>query len=147
MNKTTDLLNELIEIARDGRQFYLDAATKVSGADIQQVFRTQANVREQLINDLSQHVVLRGDVASRDETMAGKTRKLYAEILATLSSDQDAVYIGQLEEVEDRLLGHYRKALEDAESEDVRRVLVLHMPTVQAAHDRMKSLKRKKNAA
>lgn len=147
MKKSTDLLNELIEIARDGKQFYLDAATKVSGADVQQVFRTQANVREQLINDLSQHVVLRGDVASRDETLVGKTRKLYAEILATLSSDRDGIYISHLEEVEDRLLDHYRKALDDAESEDVRRVLVLHMPTVQSAHDRMKSLKRKKHAA
>jgi uncharacterized protein (TIGR02284 family) len=147
MNKSTDLLNELIEIARDGKKFYLDAATKVTGAEVQQVFRTQASAREQLINDLSQHVVIRGEVASRDETLVGITRKLYAEILATLSSDRDGVYINQLEEVEDRLLDHYRKALEQAESEDVRRVLVSHMPTVQAAHDRMRALKRKKHAA
>lgn len=147
MNKSTDLLNELIEIARDGKKFYLDAATKVTGAEVQQIFRAQASAREQLINDLSQHVVTRGEVASRDETLVGITRKLYAEILATLSSDRDGVYINQLEEVEDRLLDHYRKALEQAESEDVRRILISHMPTVQAAHDRMRALKRNKHAA
>lgn len=147
MNKSTDLLNELIEIARDGKKFYLDAAAKVTDGEVQQIFRTQANVREQLINTLSQHVVIRGDIASREETLVGMTRKLYAEILATLSSDRDGIYIQQLEEVEDRLLEHYRKALEVAESEDVRRVLVQHMPIVQAAHDRMKALKRKKQAA
>lgn len=147
MNKSTDLLNELIEIARDGKKFYLDAAAKVTDGEVQLIFRTQANVREQLINTLSQHVVIRGDIASREETLVGMTRKLYAEILATLSSDRDRVYISQLEEVEDRLLEHYRKALEVAESEDVRRVLVQHMPIVQAAHDRMKALKRKKQAA
>ncbi len=147
MNRSTDLLNELIEIARDGERFYLDAATKVTGAEVQQIFRAQAGAREQLINDLSKHVVTRGEVASRDETLVGMTRKLYAEILATLSSDRDGVYIDQLEEVEDRLLDHYSDALEQAESEDVRRVLVGHMPTVQATHDRMKALKRKKQAA
>lgn len=147
MNKSTDLLNELIEISRDGRKFYLDAAAKVEDPEVHRVFTTQASVREQLINDLSRHVIVRGEIASLDETLVGKTRKLYAEILATLSNDRDRVYIAQLEEVEDRLLEQFHHALEQAESEDVRRVLVGHIPMVQAAHDRMRALKKKKHAA
>jgi hypothetical protein len=57
------------------------------------------------------------------------------------------VYIKQLQEVENRLLHNYRQALQEADSEEARRVLMGHMPTVQAAHERMKILRQKKLAA
>jgi uncharacterized protein (TIGR02284 family) len=141
MRKATDRLNELIEIARDGSKFYLDAAKKVKSPDLRAVFTTQANVREQLINDLSKHVVGRGDLPSEGETLVGKTRQFYADTLAKISNDKEQVYIDQLEETEDRLLEKFREALEHTESEDARKVLIDDLPTVQAAHDRMKNLK------
>jgi len=147
MNKSTELLNELIEAARDGRKFYLDAASKVEDAEVYQVFSTQACAKELLINDLSQHVVAHGAIASEDETLVGKTRMLYAEILAALSADRDRIYVAQLEEVEGRLLERFRRALKETESEDVRRMLSGHITTVRAGHERMKMLKHRKRAA
>lgn len=142
MKKATDRLNELIEIARDGNKFYLEAAKKVSDPDVRAVFTTQANVREQLISDLSKCVVGRGDLPAEGETMLGKTRQLYADTLAKIKDDKERVYINQLEEAEDQLLEKFREALEHTESEEARKVLVDDMPIVQAAHDRMKTLKK-----
>ncbi len=147
MNQSTDLLNTLIEVSRDGLKFYSDAASKVKDPDVRAVFETQANAREQLINDLSRHVNVRGAAASRDETFIGKSSKFYADAMARLKSDSDSVYIKQLAEAESRLLDHFRSALEEVETEEVRRVLVGHMPIVQAAYDRMKALKQDKLAA
>lgn len=147
MNQSTDLLNTLIEVSRDGQKFYSDAANKVKDPDVRTVFETQANAREQLINDLSRHVAVRGESASSDETFVGRTRKLYADTLAKLKTDSDGVYIKQLAEAESRLLNHFREALEAVDTEEVRRVLVGHMPIVQAAHDRMRELKQSKLAA
>src|SRR5882724_11127481 len=132
MNRSSGVLNELIEIARDGEQFYLDAATKAREPRIQEVFNDMARVRRALINDLSIHVSARGDEPSRDRTVLGTSRKLYAEILATVTEDRDAVYIDQLEQMEDRLLQHYEDALKDPPSPAVADILQRHLLTVRA---------------
>lgn len=147
MDKSTDLLNDLIEIARDGRQFYLDAAGRAQDPEMRQVFNDQAELRGQLVDDLSGHVAHKGETASQDETLAGRTRKLYAAVLAAISRDREGVYVAQLGEVEDRMLAHYRRAMDEVESEDVRRILVGYLPTVETAHDRMKRLQQRKMAA
>ena len=59
MNDQTEFLNDLIEIARDGEQFYLDAAGKVPHVDIQKTFREMAAVRSSLIRDLVTGEVVR----------------------------------------------------------------------------------------
>ena len=134
-------LNDLIEIARDGERFYLDAASRVRSAQLRSVFRELAEVRQRLIDDLARHVSARGEAPSQHATAWGRTRKLYARVLAAIRSDEEAAYIGELEQAEDRLLERYRSALEHAPTEEIRRVLQRHLLTVKAAHDSMKALK------
>ena len=138
--KSADMLNELIEITRDGERFYLDAAKKVRSQELKGIFRQMAQVRQDLIDDLGDQVLARGDVPSGDRTLAGTARKLYADALATIRADEEPVYVAELEEAEDRLLDHYRGALDEAPL-PVREILERHLPTVRAAHSRMKRLK------
>lgn len=140
MRGTTELLNELIEIARDGEKFYRIVAEKTESPAMRDIFREQSDVRSQFIEDLSQYVAADGEIPSDDTTLLGTARKLYTELRAKLSSDSDAVYISELEQMEDRLLEHYQQALEESGTE-IRRLLQSHLPTVQAAHERMRALK------
>jgi uncharacterized protein (TIGR02284 family) len=146
MKRSADILNELIEIARDGQHFYLEAADRTRHPGVRDMFRAQAAVRDHLIRDLSHHVVAEGDAPSAQTTLLGDARKLYAEILAKLSSNSDAVYVSQLEEMEDRLVSHYKTALKEAGQDEVRRILQSHLPTVLSAHERMRELKHKQAA-
>jgi uncharacterized protein (TIGR02284 family) len=141
MTNATALLNDLIEVARDGQRFYMEAATKVDSPQLKDIFRDLARVREELITDLDQHVLDRGQAPSTDKTIVGTLRKTYAKLLATITRDNEKVYIDELEEAEDRLLAHYREALAQAPSESVRSVLQQHLLTVEAAHDAMRALK------
>src|SRR5690348_18244502 len=140
MRGTIELLNELIEIARDGEKFYRVAAEKTESPAMRDIFREQSSVRSQFIEDLSQYVAADGETPSDDTTLLGTARKLYTELRARLSSDSDAVYVSELEQMEDQLLEHYQQALEESGTE-IRRLLQSHLPTVQAAHDRMRALK------
>jgi uncharacterized protein (TIGR02284 family) len=70
----------------------------------------------------------------------GKLRHAYADARATLSSDEEATYVAQLEEAEDRILHAFEDALESAEP-DVRALLAVEMPKVRACHNRMRDLK------
>jgi uncharacterized protein (TIGR02284 family) len=139
--KSADMLNELIEITRDGERFYLDAARKVRSQELRGIFRQMAQVRQDLIDDLGDHVLARGEVPSDERTLAGTARKLYADMLATIRADEETAYVAELEEAEDRLLDRYSEALDEAPTAPVREILERHLPTVRAAHSRMRRLK------
>lgn len=138
---SADLLNDLLEVARDGERFYRDAAEKVQTPALRGTFRQMAELRQRLMDDLAQHVTARGERPSDTRTLGGRARQAYADALASLRENQEEVYIRQLEAVEDRLLRHYENALGHASSEGVRRILQRHLLTVRAAHDRMRMLR------
>lgn len=147
MSKSTDLVNELIEIARDGREFYLDAARSTLDPELKSSFEGQSDLRKRLIEDLSRDVEGHGDDASRGETIAGRTRKLYSAVVASLKKDPQGIYLEQLGEVEDRLLVRFRHVLDAVETEQLRRVLKGYLPMIEAANNQMKALSREKKAA
>lgn len=147
MNRSTDALNELIKVARDGERFYLDASQKADSEALREIFRDMAEVRRQLMADLGKHVLERGETPSGSGTLTGTSHKLYAELLARLSRDADARYIAELEETEDRLLEQYRRALEKATSDEVGRILERHLLTVRATHHRMRALRQQIEAS
>ncbi len=66
-------------------------------------------------------------------------RQLYADTKAHLGNE-NATYVAQLEEMEDRILHAFEDALKDAEP-DVRALLAIELPKIRACHDRMRSLK------
>ena len=146
-HRSTDLLNELLELARDGERFYRDAAERVAAQELKGTFRQMAELRQRLMNDLAEHVTARGEQPSDRRTLLGASRQLYADALAALSARDDHVYLRQLEAMEDRLLARYERALEHAPSDSVRQLLQRHLLTVRASHDRMKLLKDQSLAA
>ncbi|BCD85714.1 hypothetical protein PSm6_21210 [Pseudomonas solani] len=140
MTNTTAQLNELIEITRDGERFYQHAIDEVKDPALQGLFRDMAQAKTQVIQALAVRVAANHEDPSTGGTFVGKLRQVYADTRATLSSDEKATYVSQLEEAEDRILHAFEDALESAEPE-VRGLLAQEMPRVKACHDRMRSLK------
>jgi len=145
--RSVRMLNQLIESARDGERFYQDAASKAQSTELRGVFQQMAEVRQRLIDELGTHVIARGEVPSTDQTLGGAARKIYADLMAALARDPDGHYLARLEEAEDRLLQRYQKALREAPTPEVAAILKRHEPTVWAAHDRMKALRDRLEAA
>lgn len=140
MTNKTAQLNELIEITRDGKKFYEHAREEVKSFSLKALFNDMARAKAELIHALSVKVIANNDQPATGGTLMGKMRQVYADARAALSSDEDATYVAQLEEAEDRILHAFQDALENAET-DVRALLVLEMPKVRACHDRMRSVK------
>jgi uncharacterized protein (TIGR02284 family) len=146
-NRSADVLNDLLKVARDGERFYRDASEKVSSPVLKGIFRQMAEVRQRLMDELAEQIAARGEEPTPDQTLRGASRQAYAEVLATLRTDYEQVYLGQLDAVEDRLLDRYERALTKARTESVRQIVRRHLLTVRAAHDRMKALKDQSVAA
>lgn len=144
MSSKTAQLNELIEITRDGKRFYQHAHEEVQDIRLQALFRDMVRAKTEVIDALTVKVAANQTAPASGGTLMGKLRQVYADTRATLAKDEDATYVAQLEEAEDRILHAFEDALESAE-EDVRVLLAVEMPKVRACHDRMRALKQEMN--
>lgn len=140
MNDKIQQLNELIEITRDGQRFYQHAHDEVKDVRLQALFRDISQNKTELIRALAVKVGANNEQPAEGGTLIGKLRQVYADTKATLASDEEATYVEQLEEAEDRILHAFEEVLKDAEP-DIQTLLATQMPTVRANHDRMRSLK------
>lgn len=140
MSYKTEQLNELIAIIRDGQRFYEHAHDEIEDVRLQALFREMAQAKHQVIQALAVKVAANHEEPTSSGTLVGKLRQAYADARATLSSDEEATYVAQLEEAEDRILEAFEDAMESAQP-DVRALLAVEMPKVRACHQRMLELK------
>ncbi|WP_028080755.1 PA2169 family four-helix-bundle protein [Solimonas soli] len=134
-------LKDIVEIARDGAQFYDDAQQHVQDAGLRTTFAQMASAKRELIAGLSARLRAEGAEPPRNGTIAGAIRKTYTDVAAKLSKHEARLYVGQLEETEDRLIAEVRKAIADCEDAGARSVLEAYWPKVKASHEQMRKLK------
>ena len=139
--KTQHSLNDLIEIARDGSEFYTDAASKVDNPELASLFTRMAGHKREIMNGLSADVAAIGGEPADSGTMAGSMRKGYANLRAALGN-KDYAYVAELEELEDRLLEAFRETVQDDDTPAAAKAAAQkYMPQVQECHDIMRNRK------
>jgi len=145
--KHADTVQDLVRIANDGAEFYRDALDKTSNPRLREVFSRMLNHKQSLAGSLRGTLTRNFEDAPKDGTFAGSLRKTYADLRAKLSSNEDNVYVAQLEETEDRLLKHFEDALQEASDEPaLKSVLLTQAAEVRACHAEMSRLKKSLNA-
>ena len=141
MNHTNHILNDLVEVARDGETFYEHAATKVDQPDLRILFTRVAMVKRDIVKSLSGELLARGEKPADSGSWIGSFNKMYGDIRALLGN-KDYAYVAQLEESEDRMLKGFEKAINDKEtSASARIVLARLLPEVRNCHDLMRTRK------
>jgi uncharacterized protein (TIGR02284 family) len=140
-SKTTHTLDDLIAIARDGRDFYQEAAQKVDDAELKTLFVRIAGVKESIIADLGAAVQSVGGEPEDSGTLRGSMQEMYGKIRAALG-DKEYGYVAELEESEDRLLHAFEDAIKDEKTPPAARDVVTRlMPEVRSCHDVMRTRK------
>lgn len=141
-DKTTHTLNDLIEIARDGKAFYEEAASKLDDADLKALFTRIAGVKEAIVNELGGAVQAAGGKVETSGTAVGSMQQFYGKIRATLG-DKAYGYVAELEESEDRLLEAFENAAGDRDIPVAARDIVTRLlPEVRSCHQVMRDRKR-----
>lgn len=141
--KNADKLQELVSIARDGAKFYDEAGREVHDPSLKLLFLRMADHKRHIINSLSGKLAANLEDVPEEGTFAGKARQMYADLRASLSSNEEKVYVAQLEEAEDRLLEHFEQALKESDDPGVRSILKQHAPEVRSCHAEMSALKKR----
>lgn len=134
-------LQDLVQIATDSARFYDEARKELRNPALHDLFGRMAQAKRDLIQALGIRLTLAGEEVPDGGTIAGSLRKAYADIRASLSSNEEAIYVGQLEQTEDRLLAHFTEALETLDDQKMRETVLAQLPKVRACHDEMRNHK------
>jgi len=113
--KNANTLQELVQIAHDGVEFYTEAGKEVKDVDLKATFARMASAKRDLIASLSTKLIASNEDVPTDGTVVGKLREMYADVRASISSNEEKIYVAQLEATEDRLLEHYDAAIKEVE--------------------------------
>ena len=134
-------LNDLIEIARDGGDFYTEAAGKVKNSELSTLFSQMATHKRDIVAGLSADVVAAGGDPADHGTLVGTMRQAYGKVRATLG-DTDHAYVAELEDNEDRLLAAFRNTISDNDTPAAAKMAAeKYMPRVVECHSIMRSRK------
>ena len=141
MTRATATLNELIEITRDGLEFYTQAVRQVDNPHLKILFRGIVDAKHQLIAELSDRIRERSERPAQGGTFAGNLHKLYADLRVRLSRERKAAYVAELEESEDRLLAAFEQAAAQTPDPGVQRAILQNLPKIRLCHEEMRNLK------
>ena len=131
-------LNDLIEIARDGHDFYTEAAGKVKDAELSALFMRIAGVKQDIVTRLSTVVASAGGKPAEHGTMVGSMQQFYGKVRAALG-DTTYGYVAELEESEDRLLKAFNETIGDEDTPAAARAEAQALlPSVRECHNVMR---------
>lgn len=140
-DKIEHSLNDLIAIARDGQEFYTEAAQKVEDTELSALFTRIAGVKGDIVAKLGATVQAAGGEPGRHGTMVGNMQQLYGKVRATFGDTQYG-YVAELEESEDRLLKAFKETIDDQDTPpDARAAAQGLLPQVKDCHDTMRDRK------
>lgn len=144
--KTLDVVNDLIEVCKDGETGYAHAAGIVADPKLKTYFQEQSLERARFVKDLKQEAEILGDKPDASGSVAATLHRLWFEAKADLGLGDHSV-LNSVEQGEDRAKQAYEKALQEDLPPDLRSMLQQHAQSVFAAHDYVRDLRDQEKAA
>lgn len=142
INETIDVLNDLTEVLKDGKQGFETAARDAKAPELRDTFQKYATQRAEFASRLQARVAALGAEVEKSGSVAGAVHRGWINLKAALSSNEPQAVLEEAERGEDAAVAAYRKALEHVELDaDTRTLINSQYADVQAAHDYVRSLR------
>jgi uncharacterized protein (TIGR02284 family) len=146
-NNAIGVLENLIEICKDGQKGYLEAATHVKRSDLKAFFNEKSLERAQLSGELEGELIRLGKPDKRvSGSVAGTLHRAWIDTKVGLGGG-DKTILDWLEHGEDTAKDAYQKAVTADLPENIAQIVRRQAAKVQAAHDKVKSLRDTAEAA
>ena len=136
-----DILNDLLENARDGEYGFRTCAEQVENADAKQLFASRAEGCRKAGDELMQLVSAYGGEPESGGTAAGAMHRGWVRVKARVGADSELSILESCERGEDAAVARYRKALKQSLPADVRAVVQRQADGAQRNHDQIRDLR------
>jgi uncharacterized protein (TIGR02284 family) len=146
-NNAISVLEELIQTCKDGQKGYQEAASKVKRSDLKTFFNEQSLERSRFAGELEAELIRLGKPDKKvSGSVVGSLHRAWIDTKVGLGGD-DKTVLAWLENGEDHAKDAYQKAVTGDLPEDVAQIVRRQAASVQAAHDKVKSLRDMAKAA
>jgi uncharacterized protein (TIGR02284 family) len=139
--ETIGLLNDLIEVSRDGEQGFRSCAQAVSNPSLVEFFELKAERCALAAEQLHDKVRELGGEPSTGGSASGAAHRFWLNIRSTLTGMDDNAVLAECERGEDYAKGVYEDALRTDMPPDVRVMVAKQYQEVRANHDRIKDMR------
>ena len=140
-NDVVDVLNDLIENAKDGQYGFAKCAERVESPQLRQTMSKRSTDCQQAVTELQSLVVQYGGKPAEHGSVLGALHRGWVSVKDAVTMDSDHAVLEECERGEDAALARYRKALKADLPADVRAVLTRQMAGAQTNHDQVKVLR------
>ena len=142
-----DLLNDLIEVSKDGEYGFNECAEHAKSPAIKTALATRARDCASGAAELQRLVVTYGGEAATGGTAGGAIHRGWVSVRSALTSKDDLAVLQEAERGEDAALKKYRDASAKKLPADVQAVVRHQLQGTQANHDQIKALRDSAKAA
>ena len=141
LDQERTIVTHLMDVCKDGRDFYRNAADKIENNELENIFIDSANTRDVIIVSLQDYMKQQGESIEAEGTVTGKITSFFGELAATITPNTGKTLVTQLEEAEDRSLEEFQKAMDKNITPALKERIAHHKDDLQHTHFRMKILK------
>ncbi|HEX8371407.1 MAG TPA: PA2169 family four-helix-bundle protein [Chthoniobacterales bacterium] len=132
---TVDILNDLIQICKDGQDGFRDASENVRHSDLKTLFSQYSLQRSKFAGDLQQHVINLGEDAEKSSSIASALHRGWIDLKSAFTKGSDHAILAECERGEDHAVAAYKDALDQDLPSNIRNEIQEQLAAVQAAHD------------
>ena len=135
-------LNGLIETTVDSVTGYEDSAKNVDNERFREIFRSRADERQQVVQELRNEVRRLGGDPEESGSFLGKAHQRFEDLKAAITGRDEKSIINEVERGEDYIKGKFEAALEsDDLGAESREVVQRCFQSVREGHDQISQLK------
>jgi uncharacterized protein (TIGR02284 family) len=147
MSDVVDILNGLIETAKDGAEGFRTAAEKVKDPSLRSLFERYASQRQSYVQELQGLVSSLGEKPAEHGHLAASLHRGWMNLKEAVSRNDDTAIINEAESGEDAAKKAYSEALQKTLPTNIRDVVQRQYQGVLEAHDAVSRLKHSRQAA
>jgi uncharacterized protein (TIGR02284 family) len=140
-DKVVSILNDLIEMCRDGHAGFREAAEYAESPDLKTFFRRESLERAQFVGDLQQQVLALGGDPDKSGSTAGAVHRAWMTIKGTLTGKDDKSILNEVERGEDSAVEAYEDALRQGLPANLRMIIEKQYLEIKGTHDRVKQVR------
>lgn len=136
-------LQQLLQVARDGAEFYESAQSDVRDPALRAVFARMATAKRALMAALAADLAEAGAAVPDRGTWVGSLQRRYAQLRLALTTHEARAYLARLEQAEARLLEQLRQTIAVTRDPGLRAQLAAYLPKLHACHDELRALRQR----
>ena len=141
MSTTTNILNDLITISKDGEQGFKKVAEEVTAEHLKSTFLDRANKCSEAISELQQSVKNLGETPTDSGSILGTLHRGWIDIKSAVMGRDTHAILEECERGEDAAKKTYEKALEADLPISIRELVQKQYDGIKQSLDLVRNLK------